>query len=235
MAPWWMPASHSTSRVRSPRPRAAPSQHPGRMTWKRSTARIVLSIKRGVFELRALARLRCCPWRCWRNRFLGQHGTALPGAEGTRGALGRHDPPIRWALAGIAPDRWSSPGAFQPMPGARTDRRTWAKPARACILSPLVAADLLQEPDGARLRPSHPGCSIWASRAGAGRAACGVRSDLGTVLHFTLGWQVVNPGALGRSRDAGRAVQGGIARFAGVMGAGLANLLVAPHRARRWS
>jgi capsular polysaccharide biosynthesis protein len=93
-------------------------------------------------------------------------------------------------------------------------------------LSPLVA-ELLQEL-AAPVAPYDPGCRIWASRVGAPRCLWRER-DLGTILHMT-GWQVVNPGAL--PFRAQIALFKGAALAAGVMGAGLANLLFAAPGAR---
>jgi capsular polysaccharide biosynthesis protein len=88
-------------------------------------------------------------------------------------------------------------------------------------LSPLVVTSLEQL--AAPIAPSHPGCNIWVSRAGAPRSLWEERA-FGTVLHFN-GWQVVNPGAL-RFRDQ-IALFKGAAKICGVMGAGLSNLLFA--------
>ncbi len=88
-------------------------------------------------------------------------------------------------------------------------------------LSPVVSGLLqeLAEP----VAPAYPGCSLWVSRAGQPRCFWGER-DIGTVLH-TLGWKVVNPGSL-PFRDQ-VALFKGASRIAGVMGAGMANLLFA--------
>ena len=124
------------------------------------------------------------------------------------------------ALAGIAPEQ-VIPTGFAPI-RVRELILVRGLSEHGHFLSPLVA-DLLQSL-AAPIPASHPGCFLWASRAGQARCLWGEK-ELGTILH-TLGWQVVNPGAL--PFRAQLALFKGAARVAGVMGAGLANLLVAP-------
>ena len=180
----------------------------------------VLCIKRGVANYgHWLAEM--LPMALLAHRTLGPGLRFL--VPDTAGALGGA---IRESLhlAGIAPERivplGSAPSRVQ------TLIMVCGLSLHGLYLSPLVA-ELLQalaEPVAA----AHPGCRLWVSRAGATRRMADER-DIGTILH-TIGWQVEHPGRLRFADQV--ALFKGAGLCAGVMGAGLANLLFAPPGAR---
>jgi capsular polysaccharide biosynthesis protein len=93
-------------------------------------------------------------------------------------------------------------------------------------LSPQMAETL--QDLAAPVTAAAPGCRIWVSRAGRNRCLWN-EDEVGVVLR-TLGWQVVDPGQMPFLEQV--ALFKGAARVAGVMGAGLANLLFVPRGTR---
>ena len=94
------------------------------------------------------------------------------------------------------------------------------------FLSPVVAEAL--QAMAAEVPASAPGCKLWVSRAGWPRSLW--QEDKVAAVLADMGWRVVEPGSLPFAGQV--ALFKGAARVAGVMGAGLANLLFAPPDAR---
>ncbi len=181
---------------------------------------LVLCIKRGAGNYgHWLAEM--LPAALLANRLLGGDVRFLvPDAPGALGAAIRDS----LGLAGIGPDRVIPRG---PAPYRVAELiMVHGLSVHGLYLSPQVA-DALQEL-AAPVAESAPGGRIWVSRAGQNRSLWN-ESDLEAVL-LAEGWHVVDPGQM-PFRDQ-VALFKGAARVAGVMGAGLANLLFAPRGAR---
>jgi capsular polysaccharide biosynthesis protein len=178
----------------------------------------VLCVKRGASNYgHWLAEM--LPMALLANRVLGREVRFLVPPHD--GALGRA---IRDSLllAGIEAER-IVPWGYEPC-HVRELIMVHGLSLHGVYLAPLVAELLSELAD--RVAPSHPGRDLFVSRAGHPRSLWQER-EFGTILS-TLGWQVANPGSLSFVDQV--ALFKGAGRVAGVMGAGLANLLFArPH------
>jgi capsular polysaccharide biosynthesis protein len=180
----------------------------------------VLCVKRGAYNYgHWLAEM--LPAALLANRLLGPEVRFLVPPAG--GAMGET---IRASLqmAGIGLDRIVP---FGPAPcQVRELVMVHGLSNHGLYLSPVVA-ELLQalaEP----VTPARPGARLWVSRAGSPRSLCH-EAEFAAILQ-TLGWQVAETGGLAFRDQV--ALFKGAAMVAGVMGAGLANLLFAPAGAR---
>ena len=181
---------------------------------------IMLCIKRGAGNYgHWLAEM--LPSALLGNRVLSRDTRFLvPDATGALGAVIRDS----LGLAGIGPERIVALG---PTPQRVADlTMTHGLSLHGVYLSP-VMAELLEELT-ASIAPSDPGCRIWVSRTGQNRCLWH-EEEVDAVLR-TLGWRVVDPGQMPFLDQV--ALFKGARRVAGVMGAGLANLLFVPKGAR---
>jgi capsular polysaccharide biosynthesis protein len=184
------------------------------------TGPLVLCIKRGTGNYgHWLAEM--LPAALLANRMLGPEVRFLvPEVPGALGAAIRDS----LGLAGIGPDRVVSRGKAAYRVADLT--MVHGLSLHGLYLSPHMVETL--QDLAAPVIAAAPGCRLWVSRAGQNRCLWNER-EVEAVLR-TLGWRVVDPGQMPFPDQV--ALFKGAARVAGVMGAGLANLLFAPRGAR---